>query len=125
MHGKKYHRKRTLVAYSFILPNFVGYFCMTLIPIIFSFFLSLCEWGSGSNIKFVGLSNFVRVFTGDSDFYQVLWNTFYYTIGVVPITLILALLLAMLMNSKIKGRVFFRYVLFFPYVASLVASAVV
>ena len=40
-HGKRFHRKRTLIAYSFILPNFLGFLILTLFPILFSFFLSL------------------------------------------------------------------------------------
>ena len=73
----------------------------------------------------MGLKNYIYMFTKDLDFGRVVWNTFYYTIGTVPICLILSLLLAILMNQKLKGKVFFRSVFFFPYVASLVAVAVV
>ena len=111
--------------YSFILPNLIGFCIFTLIPVIFSLLLSFCQWDSGNPIKFVGLDNFVRLFTKDSSFRIALVNTIYYTVVTVPLTLGLALFLAILMNKKLKGRVFFRSVLFFPYVASLVAVAVV
>lgn len=124
-HGKRFHRKRTLIAYSFILPNFLGFLILTMFPILFSFFLSLCDWNAGNDFKFVGFQNFVELFTTDYVFPTALGNTVYYTVAVVPVTLLLSLLLAMLMNSKIKGRVFFRSVLFFPYVASIIAIATV
>ena len=65
------------------------------------------------------------MFSKDNSFWIALKNTIYYTVVTVPVTLGLALFLAILMNKPLKGRVFFRSVLFFPYVASLVAIAVV
>ncbi len=118
-------RKKTLVAYSFILPNLIGFFIFTLIPIVFSLLLSFCEWDSGNPIRFVGLKNFITMFTKDSSFWIALKNTLCYTLVTVPVTMVFALSLAILMNKELKGRVFFRSVLFFPYVASLVAVAVV
>ncbi|WP_312432510.1 carbohydrate ABC transporter permease [Lacrimispora sp.] len=122
---KSYRRKKSLIAYSFILPNFIGYFILTFIPIILTFVMSLCEWNFGQTVNFVGFKNFIQMFTKDSQFSLVLINTIYYTVVTVPVTMVFSLLLAMLMNSNLKGRVFFRSVLFFPYVASLVAIAIV
>ena len=119
------HRRRTLTAYLFIAPNFIGYLVLTFVPIVLSFVYSLYDWNLGVNKDFVGLDNYIYMFTRDLDFGRVVWNTFYYTIGTVPICLILSLLLAILLNQKLKGKVFFRSVFFFPYVASLVAVAVV
>lgn len=118
-------RRKTLVAYSFILPNLVGFFIFTFVPIVFSLLLSFCEWDSGNPLRFVGLKNFITMFTNDKSFWISLKNTIYYTVVTTPLTLGLALFLAVVMNKPLKGRVFFRSVLFFPYVASLVAIAVV
>ncbi len=123
--GKRLRRRKILVAWTFILPNLVGFLIFTFAPIVFSLALSFCEWDSGNPIKFVGFSNYVYMFTRDSSFWVSLKNTLYYTVVTVPVTMVLSLLLAILMNKEIKGRVFFRSVLFFPYVASLVAIAVV
>ena len=123
--SKSLTRRKTLVAYSFILPNLLGFFIFTFVPIVFSLLLSFCEWNSGGEIKFIGLDNFIRMFSKDNSFWIALKNTIYYTVVTVPVTLALALFLAILMNKPLKGRVFFRSVLFFPYVASLVAIAVV
>lgn len=118
-------RKRTLIAYSFILPNLAGFFIFTFVPIVFSVVLSFCEWNSGSEIKFVGLNNYIRMFTRDSSFWNALKNTIYYTVVTVPVTMAVSLFLAITLNQKLKGLYFFRSVIFFPYVASLVAVAVV
>ena len=59
-------RHKTLVAYSFILPNLIGFFVLTFIPIVFSILLSFCEWDSGNPIKFVGLKNFCLLYTSPS-----------------------------------------------------------
>ena len=123
--GSKLHIKRTLIAYSFIAPNFIGYMVLTFVPIILSFVYSTMEWNLGVEKTFVGIGNFRYMFSVDLDFWKVVWNTFYYTIGTVPVCLILSLLLAILMNQGLRGKVFFRSVFFFPYVASLVAVAVV
>lgn len=120
----KLQRKNTLIAYSFIAPNFIGFFIFTLIPVIFSFVLAFMKWDSFSTPKFVGIDNFVKM-VHDTTFWISFKNTFLYTIGVVPITLIVSLGLAMLLNKKIKGIGVFRTAFFFPYVTSLVAIAVV
>jgi multiple sugar transport system permease protein len=113
-----------LVAYSFILPNFVGFAIFTLIPMIFSLILSLTKWKGTGEIEFVGLDNFMRLFQ-DEAFLRALQNTVVYTIFTVPLTLVAAFGMALLLNSNIKGCNFFRTITFFPYVASLVAVATV
>jgi len=120
----KKNTKETLVAYSFIAPNFLGFAVFTLIPLVFALVLSFLDWDGANPIQIVGLNNFSRLFA-DKIFWRALWNTFLYTAGVVPLTMAAALFLAILLNQKIKARNFFRTVTFFPYVASLVAVAVV
>lgn len=116
--------KKNLIAWSFILPNFAGFLVFTLIPIIFSFLLAFTEWDSFSPAKFIGLENF-RNMLKDENFWISLKNTIYYTIGVVPLTMMCSLGLAILLNKKIKGIGIFRTIFFFPYITSLVAVAVV
>ena len=74
-------RRKTLVAWSFILPNLVGFFVFTFVPIVFSLFLSLCEWSAGkTGLKFVGLDNFKYMLTQDRSFRIALKNSLYYTV---------------------------------------------
>ena len=116
--------KNNLIAYSFLLPNFLGFLIFTFIPIIFSFALSFIEWDSANPMIFVGINNFKALFT-DETFKLSLFNTIYYAVGTVPLTMVAALGLAFILNQKLKGTNFFRAVFFFPHVASLVAVAVV
>jgi ABC-type sugar transport system permease subunit len=98
-----------LVAYSFVLPNVVGYVVMTMFPIFASFLLTMFNWGGGrmSSMRFVGLGNYLKLFKIDN-FRIALGNTLYYAVGTVPIITILALALALLLNKDIKGRNFVR-----------------
>lgn len=114
----------TLVAYSFIAPNFIGFAVFTLGPILFAFALAFMHWDGNNPIRFAGLANFWKLFS-DRVFQAAFWNTIVFTGFTVPLTLICSLGLAILLNQKIFGRNFFRTVAFFPYVASLVAVAVV
>ncbi len=117
-------KKNDLIAYSFILPNFLGFAFFTLVPMVFSLILAFANWKGTGSIEFVFLDNFKRLFN-DRAFLRSLRNTAIYTLLVVPLTLIISLALAMILNMKIKGRNFFRTISFFPYVASLVAVATV
>ena len=117
--------KNTVVAYSFIAPNLVGFSVFTLIPMGFALALGFMRWNLADNsFTFAGLSNFARMRT-DHLFMPSLRNTIYFTAATVPLTLVFSLGLALLLNNKIRGRAFFRGVMFFPHVASLIAMAAV
>ena len=117
-------RKRTLVAYSFIAPNFIGFAVFTLVPIVCAFALAFLEWDGNNPFQVVGVENFQRL-ANDSMFWASLKNTIIYCIGTVPLTMIASLALAIILNQKIKGKGIFRTIAFFPYVASLVAITAV
>lgn len=121
---KKRKLKERLTAYSFIAPNFIGFTIFTLGPIFFAIMLAFHQWDGSNDMTFIGLDNFTEMF-GDNRVKDALWNTIVYVLATVPLTLASALLLAILLNSKIKGRNIFRTIAFFPYVASLVAVAAV
>jgi multiple sugar transport system permease protein len=116
--------KQQLIAYSFILPNFLGFAIFTLVPMGFSLVLAFMHWDGASAITWAGLDNFARLFR-DETFRIALFNTFYYVAFTVPLTMAASLGLALLLNQPLRGRNAFRTVFFFPYVASLVAVAVV
>lgn len=116
--------RETLIAYSFIAPNFIGFAVFTLIPVVYAFVLAFMQWDGVNEMKFVGFENFARLFS-DKNFIQAFWHTIVYVVCNVPLTIVCSLALALLLNSKIFGRNFFRTVSFFPYVASLVAVAAV
>ncbi|HPF87757.1 MAG TPA: sugar ABC transporter permease [Candidatus Limiplasma sp.] len=123
----KLQRKNTLIAYSFLAPNFIGFIIITMAPILFSIVLSFINWNGGvlENMSWAGLDNFREIFTNfnfkRSDLGITLKNTVLYALATVPLTIVFALSFAMLLNKAVKGASFFRFVFFFPYVASIVA----
>ncbi|EET62258.1 MAG: carbohydrate ABC transporter permease [Marvinbryantia sp.] len=116
--------RQNIVGYSFILPNFIGFFIFTFIPVIFSLLLSFSHWDGFTEMEFAGLDNFIKIFK-DRIFVQSIWKTAYFSIFTVLFSMVASLGLALLLNQKIKARGFFRCALFFPYVASVVAISVV
>ena len=116
--------KNALKGYGFLLPNIIGFTIFTLIPIVASFVLSFTNWDGFGDIKFVGMSNFIKLFS-DKIFKVSMWNTFVFTAASVPITLILALLVAVLLNKGIKGIKIIRAAFFLPYITAAIAVAVV
>lgn len=116
--------RETLIAYSFIAPNFIGFAVFTLIPVVFAIVLAFMKWDGVNAMQFIGLENFTRLFS-DKNFIEAFWHTIVYVVCNVPLTIVCSLALAMLLNSKVFGRNFYRTVSFFPYVASLVAVAAV
>ena len=116
---------QTAIAYSFIAPNLIGFSIFTLIPIVFSLGLSFVQWDlSDDTFVFVGLDNFARLLN-DHLFWPSVRNTIYFTALTVPLTMILSLSLALLLNRQLRGRAIFRGIMFFPHVASLIAMAAV
>jgi multiple sugar transport system permease protein/alpha-1,4-digalacturonate transport system permease protein len=117
-------RRSILIGWSFILPNFVGFALFTLVPVIAAFVLAFMNWDAYNPPTWAGVNNFVRLI-GDDNFHVALANTLLYAIGHVPLTLALSLGLALLLNQKLRGIAFFRVAIFFPYITSLVAIAIV
>lgn len=116
--------RNTLIGWSFILPNFIGFAILTLIPVITLFYMSFTNWNVFGKADWVGLANFQRL-VGDGSFRIAVVNTLYYSVLHIPLTIIVALGLALLLNNKFRGIAFFRTAAFFPYITSIVAIAVV
>lgn len=117
-------RRRTLVAWSFILPNFLGFAVLTLVPVITAFYMSFTNRNLFGRSNWVGLKNYERLFNDDS-FWTSFVNTIYFAGLHVPLTIAVSLGLAILLNNKLRGSAFFRTAAFFPYITSAVAIAVI
>ncbi len=130
MKQSKLERRNTLIAYSFLAPNFLGFLVFTLVPVVFSIALAFLNWNGGSfdRITFAGLDNFRAIFKNfsftKSDMGITLRNTAYFTVFTVPLTIAMSLGLALVLNRAVRGAKVFRAIFFFPYVASLVAICV-
>lgn len=116
--------KSRKTGYLFLLPNFIGFTLFTLIPVLAAFGLTFVRWDFANPMRFVGLKNFMRLFS-DETFKISFWNTIYFTVVSVPLTMGISLLLAILLNKIVKGVKVLRTIYFFPYITSLVAVAIV
>lgn len=121
---KPFWKRFELDAYLYIAPAFLIILAFHIIPIFLAFFVSLHKWDLMSEAHFVGLSNYRQIMT-KGEFYEVLKNTIYYVIGSVPGGILLALLIALLLNSRIKGLSFYRTIYFIPVITSMNAIAIV
>ena len=115
----KNRRAETLAAYGFLLPNFAGFLVFTSLPVLASLCLSFVYWDLFSPPQFAGLDNFIRLF-GDPLFWKFCGNTVYLMMS-IPLSMAGSLMLAVALNQKLKGIVFFRTVYFLPTICSGVA----
>jgi multiple sugar transport system permease protein len=119
--------KIDLTGYAFILPNIIGVCLFTLIPMIFSLIISFTDWdytqGIG-NWNFVGIKNFIEMWQ-DEWFTSSLINTIVFAVGVVPVTVFLALILAVVIDKYCFAKLPIRLALFMPYISNVVAVAIV
>lgn len=100
-----------------LLPMLAMFFLFCAYPLLESIYLSLMKYNGFTEPVFIGIDNYLRVFR-DTSWWNSVWNTFQFTIMAYVIQIPLSLLLAVLVNSKIKGRNFFRTVIFLPNVTS-------
>ena len=108
----------------FLLPNLIGFIAFAVWPLICSILLGFMDWGVLNTPKLIGVKNYTDMFK-DNNFWICLKNTAYYSFVKVPLNLILSLLLAELLNMKLRGRNIFRTVAFLPAVCSAVSVGVV
>jgi ABC-type sugar transport system permease subunit len=116
--------RNSLLGWSFLLPNFLGFAVLTLVPVGALFYISFTDWNVFGKAHWIGFHNFHRLLH-DESFRTAFENTLYYTVFHVPLTLAASLGLALLLNRKLRGVGFFRTAAFFPYITSIVAIAVV
>lgn len=106
--------KRNSTAYLFLLPWFLGFFALTLIPMISSLYLSFTDFNLLTPSNWVGLENYDKMFNHDPRYLKSLQVTFLYVFSSVPLKLGFALLVAMLMNKGIKGLGIYRTIYYIP-----------
>jgi len=128
--GKKFwtpQRKEALVGWLFLAPEIIGMLLLNVFALGFSLYLSFTDWDllSGvSGIKFAGFENYVHLFE-DPTIWKALRNNILYTILTVPVPIIIALVLAVVIHSKVFLKDYFKVVFFIPYISSIIAIAAV
>ncbi len=117
-------RREAVVFYLTVSPWIIGFLLFTVIPMAISLYLSFTRWNVVNPPQWIGLDNYVRMFTDDPDFYQSLKVTILYTITSVPLQIVVALGLAILLNEATRAVGFFRTAFYIPSIVASVASAV-
>ncbi len=116
--------KNSIWGIYFVLPALIGTFIFIIIPIFCSFALSFTEWDLLNEIKFIGLDNYKTVLT-EPVFRQILVNTLVYAISVTVFAVLIPLIIADIINSKIKGAEWFKTIYFIPFITPAVVIAIV
>jgi multiple sugar transport system permease protein len=120
----KLRQREAILFYLCISPWLIGFFLFYLGPILASFYYSLTEWDLLTSPQFIGLDNYVRLFTRDALALKSFKVTLVYTLVYVPLDLVFGLSLALLLNQKLRGIGIFRTVYYLPSVLSGVAYVV-
>ena len=118
---KRRQRKETLAGYGFLLPWLIGFFGLTIIPMVYSLYLSFTRYSIFQPPRWIGFDNYIRLFTNDPQFIQSAQITLVYVLVGTPIMLAAALAVAMLLNYRDRGAAFFRSAFYAP---SLIGASV-
>lgn len=115
---------QTAAAWIFILPALIGTVIFILIPVICSFGLSFAKWDLLNPIEFVGLQNYTELFK-DGLFYKILINTVVFALSTSVCGVIIPLILAAILNTKIRGSEFFKTAYFLPFITPMVVIGII
>ncbi len=119
-----FDKREVLWAYLFIAPTFLGLMIFYMLPALSSFYLSFTDWNGFVSPVFNGFNNFTELFK-DQEYIRSVINTINFTIISVPIMIALAILIATLLNQKVRGMSFYRTLYFLPVVTMPVAVGMV
>ena len=107
-----------------VAPTIIGLVVLNVWPFIQTLYASFCEHLGFGHYKFIGIDNYVTMFQ-NGDLWKATWNTVYFCILTVPVGIFLALLVAILLNAKIKGKSIFRSIFFLPMICAPAAVTLV
>lgn len=116
-------RKEAWEGRLYILPWVLGFLIFTVGPMIASVYFSFTKYSVLSGAKWLGLTNYTRLFTDDRLFGLSLYNTFYFVILSVPLNLFVAFLIALLLSVQVRGINLYRTLYYLPVITPAVASA--
>lgn len=121
---EKFVNNTQMSALIFLLPALLGILIFIVIPVICSFGLSFVQWDLLNPIKFVGFENYREIFH-DGLFYKILGNTIVFALSTSFLGVIIPLILASILNTKIRGSEFFKGAYFLPFITPMVVVGVV
>ncbi|MEZ4729485.1 MAG: sugar ABC transporter permease [Caldilineaceae bacterium] len=109
----------------FASPWLFGLIAFWIYPTVMSAYYSFTKFNGVQGAQWIGLSNYVELFTDDSNFWDAVYNTLYFAGVSIPLAVVLAFTLALMLNAKIKGQVIYRTIYFLPTLVPEVALALV
>ncbi|MYD11807.1 MAG: sugar ABC transporter permease [Chloroflexi bacterium] len=120
-------RNRSLIGFVFIFPWFAGFIIFDLMPFVYNLYLSFTDFqiGTVGTPPWIGLENYVDIFTKDDLFGKSMYNTVYYLGFSVPLRLVFAFLIALLLNLRVRGMPIYRTLFYVPSVVPLVAATLI
>lgn len=113
-----------IIAWVFILPAVLGIIIFILIPVLCSFGLSFTKWDLLNPIQFVGVENYKNIFS-ESLFYKILLNTIVFAISTSLFGVVIPLILAYVLNNKIRGSEFYKSAYFLPFITPMIVVGVI
>ncbi len=118
-------RKEAILGLAYISPWLIGFVVFTAGPVIASAYLSLTDYAILAPPKFVGLANYTHALSGqDGIFWKAVYNTAYFAVIFVPMSIVGSLATALLLNIKIRGQSVFRTMFFVPSITPAVATVI-
>lgn len=119
-------KREALYGWAFAMPVVLGFLIFVLTPMIVSFYLSLTDYRIVTMPNFIGMENYVKLFSGqDTFFFKSLFVTIYYVALSVPAQLIFSFLIALVLNREIHLRALFRSILYVPTIVPAVAISMI
>ncbi|MFJ6418759.1 carbohydrate ABC transporter permease [Paeniglutamicibacter sp. NPDC091659] len=118
-------RAESRQALGFVSPALAGLALFTIVPVVLSIVMAFFNWPTYGEKTFVGFDNYIKLFTSSPDFWPALRNTAVFTLLYVPLNVVLALVLALSLHSRIRGRAALRILFFLPVVTPMVANVLV
>ncbi len=109
---------RKIIPYVFILPALLWHFLVVAVPSLATFGLAFTEWNGLASPEFIGFDNFIEIFTEDDDIGPAILNNLKWIGVFLTVPIILGLIMAVLVSKLRRSQMFFRTVLFLPYVLS-------
>lgn len=118
-------KKKSGSGFIFMVPALVIYLSVIVIPVFYSLFISLFKWNGVAEMEFVGLGNYITLFTSDPVFLTALKNNLLWIVLTICVTMTVSLGFAVILNKNFRGRTVFRALFYFPAVVAPIAVAII
>lgn len=121
---KPLKRREMITGYLFVSPWLIGFVIFGLYPMVMSVYYSLCQYDVLRVPQFIGMQNYKELLADDPYFWKSIWNTLFFTVLRIPLSILGSLFLAVLVNNALRGIRLFRTIYFIPSIVTGVVLSV-